>query len=450
MDQKEPAQVSCRPSQSGAGALHSLRPIADAARRKVSRARAVLPSDTRTSVPSQARRSLFVMAANPYPAGLSATATGGSRTSPYRRANFLRAAKCANFVPIAGSPLKPLLGAARPKVVMFANTQDQTLEMPCRPTSDPLPTIIDGIPLQIKRVNKNIDRPGLHVQPDELRTDERDGDKLQQASGHHKQQPQEIRATTRSKNHQVSHLAKSRSLFKATSASHPGISNPTGITLSQTEESNIASVKVELPKQLPSRLTTLQKACTKKQFKPNPTGCPKEAKFGYAKINTPLLNNPLTGPAYFVSHGNEAFPQLIVVLQGENGLVVELVGDTFISKAGITSSTFAHVPDVPVSSFELTLPEGKYSALAANGNLCALTKTVSVKKKVTVKVHGRKRTVTRTVKQTVPSSLTMPTEFIAQNGAELKQDTKIEVTGCPKAVVKHKAKKASKKGKKRK
>jgi hypothetical protein len=124
-----------------------------------------------------------------------------------------------------------------------------------------------------------------------------------------------------------------------------------------------------------------------------------------AIAHTPLLNNPLTGPAYFVSHGNEAFPQLIVVLQGENGLVVELVGDTFISKAGITSSTFAHVPDVPVSSFELTLPQGKFSALTANANLC-----------------------------TVKGGLKMPTEFVGQNGAVINQTTPISVTGCPSSI----------------
>jgi hypothetical protein len=96
------------------------------------------------------------------------------------------------------------------------------------------------------------------------------------------------------------------------------------------------------------------------------------------------------------------------------------------------------------------LPEGKYSALAANGNLCKPTKTVTVKKKVTVKVHGRKRTVTRSVKQTVAEPLTMPTEFVAQNGAELKQDTKIEVTGCPKAKAAKKPAKKSKKNSKSK
>ncbi len=85
------------------------------------------------------------------------------------------------------------------------------------------------------------------------------------------------------------------------------------------------------------------------------------------------------------------------------------------------------------SSFELTLPEGKYSALAANGNLGKPTTTKTVEKKVTVKVHGRKKTVTRKVKETVPATLAMPTEFVAQNGAVIKQTTPIGVTGCPKA-----------------
>jgi hypothetical protein len=164
---------------------------------------------------------------------------------------------------------------------------------------------------------------------------------------------------------------------------------------------NIARVKVDLPKQLPSRLTTLQKACTNAQFEANPAGCPAASIIGHAKAVTPLIPVPLEGPAYFVSHGGEAFPSLIMVLQGY-GVKIDLVGTTFISKAGITSSTFKTVPDQPIGSFELTLPQGKYSALAANGNLCT-------------------------------SKLAMPTEFLAQNGAKINQTTKISVTGCKKA-----------------
>jgi hypothetical protein len=165
-------------------------------------------------------------------------------------------------------------------------------------------------------------------------------------------------------------------------------------------QANIKEVKVDLPKQLPSRLTTLQKACTAAQFNANPAGCPTASVIGHAKAVTPILPVPIEGPVYFVSHGGEAFPSLTMVLQGY-GITIDLVASTFISKQGITSSTFHTVPDQPVTSFELTLHNGPYSALAANGNLCT-------------------------------SKLAMPTAFVAQNGAEVHQTTPISVTGCPK------------------
>ena len=122
---------------------------------------------------------------------------------------------------------------------------------------------------------------------------------------------------------------------------------------------------------MPSRLTTLQKACTQKQFQANPAGCPKESVIGHAKAVVPNIPVPLEGPVYFVSNGGEAFPNLVMVLQGY-GVTIQLVGDTLI-KNGVTSTTFNTVPDNPVTSFEINLPEGKFSALAANGNLCKPT-----------------------------------------------------------------------------
>ena len=169
------------------------------------------------------------------------------------------------------------------------------------------------------------------------------------------------------------------------------------------EEANIHYVKVELPKQLPSRLTTLQKACTAAQFHTNPAGCPAASVVGHGRAITPILPVPLEGPAYFVSNGGEAFPNLVLVLQGY-GITIDLVGSTFISKTGITSSTFKTVPDQPVTSFELMLPSGPYSALTAIGNPCT-------------------------------QHLSMPTEFIGQNGVQTKQNTPLAVTGCPKAKV---------------
>jgi hypothetical protein len=112
---------------------------------------------------------------------------------------------------------------------------------------------------------------------------------------------------------------------------------------------------------------------------------------------------------------------------------VILVGATFISKSGITSTTFKTVPDNPVYNFEITLPEGKYSALAANGNLCKETTTKTVSKKVTVEVNGKRKTETKKVKETVAAPLEMPNEYIAQNGLKINKTVPISVTGCPKA-----------------
>jgi hypothetical protein len=174
---------------------------------------------------------------------------------------------------------------------------------------------------------------------------------------------------------------------------------------------NVQRVKVSLPKQLPSPLTTLQKACLEKVFAANPASCPVASQVGQVKVSTPVLPGGLTGTAYFVSHGGAKYPELILVLTGENGVTVQVHGETFISKAGITTATFATVPDVPFSNFELELPQRQYPALTANGNLCKGT-------------------------------LIMPTEMVGQNGLVIDQSTKIAVTGCPKG------KKASHKGKK--
>jgi hypothetical protein len=172
-------------------------------------------------------------------------------------------------------------------------------------------------------------------------------------------------------------------------------------------QANIKSVRVELPKQLPSRLTTLNKACTEAQFNANPAGCPSASNVGTAIATTPVLPGKLTGPAYLVSHGGAAFPDLEMVLSADNVTVV-LDGQTNI-KNGITSSTFNAIPDAPVSGFELNLPTGKYSVFTANGNICA-------------------------------QPLVMPTVIEGQNGAKVTQSTKIAVTGCGVVITAHKVK----------
>ena len=315
---------------------------------------------------------------------------------------------------------------------------------------DSIPTSIEGIPLEIQHVNATTTRGNFQFNPTSCAKMSLTGTVLLSEGG----------SSTISTPFQVTNCAalKFEPKFSVSTSGKTSKANGASLTakvtypnVPQGTEADLAKVKVELPKQLPSRLTTLQKACTNAQFEANPAACPSESKIGYATVHTPLIPVPLSGPVIFVSHGGEAFPSLTMVLQGY-GITIDLVGTTFISKAGITSTTFKTVPDQPFSSFELTLPEGKYSALAANGNLCSLTKTVTVKKRVTVRTKGRKRTLTRSVRETTSvSSMQMPTEFVAQNGAAIHQNTPITVTGCPKAkpAKKAKTKKHTKKKKKK-
>jgi hypothetical protein len=279
--------------------------------------------------------------------------------------------------------------------------------------SDPIPHIIKGIVVHVRDIRVYMDRPSFTLNPTDCAA-QNVTDAIVGSGSNYANPANEdtVNVNTPFQAADCASLAF-KPAFRVTATGKTSRKAGAGLSVDLTmpgalgTHSNIRSVKVDLPKQLPSRLTTLQKACTNAQFEANPSGCPSASKVGYAVANTPILPVPLEGPAYFVSHGGAKFPELIIVLQGY-GFTIDLHGETFINKAGITSSTFHTIPDEPVGSFQLTLPQGPDSALAANGNLCT-------------------------------SKLTMPTAFVAQNGAEIHQTTKITATGCPKTK-KHKAK----------
>jgi hypothetical protein len=283
--------------------------------------------------------------------------------------------------------------------------------------SDPIPHIIDGIVVHVRDIRVYIDRANFMINPTNCNpltfaatVVGAGADPANRAD----QVPVTISNHFQATNCQ-SLAFKPR--FKVVTSGKTSRRNGASLTVkltypksAQGTQTNIRSVKVDLPKRLPSRLTTLQKACPDSVFAVDPARCQASSIVGHATAVTPILPVPLSGPAYFVSHGGVKFPELVIVLEGY-GVTIDLHGETFISKAGVTSSTFRAIPDEPVSSFELTLPQGPVSALAANGNLCK-------------------------------SRLVMPTAFAAQNGMVIHQSTKISVTGCAKHMkVKGKMKK---------
>jgi hypothetical protein len=275
--------------------------------------------------------------------------------------------------------------------------------------SDPIPHIIDGIVVHVKDIRVYVDRPNFILNPTSCDpmsiSNAVTGTGADIASS---SDDQTVNTATRFQVGNCSSLSF-RPSFHVSTSSKPSRKNGESLDVKLTmpkaplgTATNIAKVKVDLPRQLPSRLETLQKACLDSVFNSNPAACPAPSRVGTATAITPIVPVPLSGPVYFVSHGVRKFPDLVIVLQGY-GITVDLSGETFISKKGLTSTTFRTVPDVPVGTFELHLPQGPYSALASNGSVC-----------------------------NVKGGLKMPTALVAHNGTTIHQNTKIAVSGCAK------------------
>jgi hypothetical protein len=319
-------------------------------------------------------------------------------TGPYNGAPF----GLSVVVPAKAGPFN--LGEdGRPIVIQAGISVDPHTSQLTVKTGKALPTMLKGVPLQIKTVQVTIDHKEFIFNPTNCNGSSVAGT-ITSAQG----VGYAVSTPFRAVNCAVLAFSPSFVASSLSSTSREGGAYLDVKVASQFGQANLHQVKVDLPEQLPSRLKTIQKACPEATFNANPAGCPKGSLVGTATAVTPVLNDPLTGPAYLVSHGGAAFPNLVILLQGQ-GVSFDLEGSIFISKAGITSTTFATIPDAPISSFELKLAQGPESALAANGNLCA-------------------------------QALLMPTFLEGQNGAQIKRETTITVAGCrPVAsIAKHK------------
>jgi hypothetical protein len=321
------------------------------------------------------------------------TETGGRVfiTGPYGGAPF----GLEIVSPAVAGPFN--LGTVTVRSRLYVNPNDASITI----ISDPLPTQLRGIPLQLKRVIVNVNRPRFEFNPTNCSAMRIEGT-VTGAEGAAAGVSSPFGVTN------CQGLPFSPKLAAATkghASKADGASFQVTVRSAGVGQANIAKVRLQLPKALPARLTTLQKACTEQAFAANPASCPEGSVIGAATIHTPVLSSPLSGPAYLVSHGGAAFPDVEFVLQGE-GITLVLDGKTQI-KNQITYSKFESAPDAPFTVFETVLPTGPHSALTTNlpekdkFNLCS-------------------------------SSLSMPTEIVAQNGVVLKQTTKIALQGCKK------------------
>jgi hypothetical protein len=326
-------------------------------------------------------------------------------TGPYEGAPF----GLSIVVPAIAGPLDLGNVVIRAKISIDPRTAQLTIASAAGVGA--IPVIKDGIPLDIRALNVTIDRPSFIFNPTSC-TPRTVAGTISSTGG---------TSALVSSPFQAANCANLPFKPVLSALTHAKTSKADGAYLhvkvvSGPGQANIGKVKIDLPKQLPSRLTTLQKACLARVFEADPAACPGASVVGMATLNTPMLAGTLSGPAYFVSHGVVALPALVMVLQGD-GVTFDLEGQTSIRK-GITSSTFRSLPDVPIGTFDLVFPTGPHSAFAVNLQAKAKRGLCSQK-------------------------LNMPTAIIGQNGVQIKRTIRLGITGCPPTRLRRKRAKQS-------
>jgi uncharacterized repeat protein (TIGR01451 family) len=277
-------------------------------------------------------------------------------TAPYKGAPF----GVAIVVPAIAGPFD--LGKVTVRSALFVDKKDATVRI----VSDPFPTILRGIPLDVRDVRVNVNKPDFFLNPTSC-AEKTIAATLTSTEG--------ARANV-SDRFQAADCAslgfKPRMAMRVGGRGHTHRGQTTGfrttLRMPRRNQANLRFVRVTLPKTINARLNTINDACTRAEFESDIKKCA-HAKAGSAKASTPLLRDPLKGSVYFVKNGH-AIPDLFVALRGQ--VDFDLVGRITIVDNTRLRTTFATAPDVPIRSFSLRLLGGPGSAsIGAAANLCS-------------------------------------------------------------------------------
>ena len=241
--------------------------------------------------------------------------------------------------------------------------------------SDPLPQILEGIPITYRDVRVEINRPEFTVNPTNC-SQFQVTSLLTSSSG----QTASPKAPFAAANCERLGFKPTLALQMKGQTKRAGNPALTATLKAPPGQANIANTTVILPKTVFIDQRHVSNPCTRVQFAAN--ACPAKSVLGTAVAYSPLLDRPLEGPVYFRSNGGERqLPDLVADLNGQ--IHVELVG--FIDSKKVDKETslvrtrFASVPDAPVSKFVLRLKGGKRSLIQNSANLCKVRPKAQVK-----------------------------------------------------------------------
>ncbi len=305
-------------------------------------------------------------------------------TGPYRGAPF----GLSVVVPAVAGPFD--LGSVVVRQALFVDKHTAEISV----ISDPLPTILAGIPLDVRDVRVAINRPGFFLNPTSCAEKSITG-VIESIAG------SRASVSDRFQVGECSALPLRPTMTLAVGGrrgrTRRGRSTPLTATLTQTPgQAALRSVRVTLPKTINARLTVINDACTREEYE---AGNCEDARTGDAVAVTPLLRDPLRGGVYFVRNGNP-LPDLFVSLRGQ--VDFDLIGRITIPGSTRLRTTFDLVPDVPVSMFSLRLESGRDGSIGNATNLCSR--------------RGRRARARL--------------DFIGQNGKVLQVGQRLRVRGC--------------------
>jgi hypothetical protein len=255
------------------------------------------------------------------------------------------------------------LGNVAVRVALQVNPESAQI----RAVSDPIPTILQGIPLDVRSISLRMDKPNFTLNPTSCK----------------KMAVEGLATSVFNQNALLSNpfqVGDCKLLgFKpklgiklkggTKRGEHPAL---TATLTARSGDASVSRTVVALPHSEFLAQSHIKTICTRVQYAAD--ACPSGSIYGSARAFSPLLDKPLEGPVYLRSSSNP-LPDMVVALNGQ--IDVDLVGRIDSVNGGIRTS-FESVPDAPVSKFVLSMQGGKKGLLENSRNLCAGTNRATV------------------------------------------------------------------------
>jgi hypothetical protein len=274
--------------------------------------------------------------------------------------------------------------------------------------SDPLPRIIQGIPLRLRQVVLNIDRAGFMVNPtscDPMRI----GTTVETIEGASWATTVPFRAGgCRDLNLDQKLEMRLTGRKATTDGTHPGIS---ATLTSGAGNANLENVAVKLPLSLALDADNAQGLCKPEQRER--LACPRESIIGRASAKS-ILPSELTGPVYFVEgirfsktgRRIRTLPKLWIPLSAD-GVTIDVNADSDVDSIDRLVTTFRNLPDAPITEFKLNLVGGSNGVIAVSGkpSACKRSRTADV-------------------------------QMVGHNGTTVEDPVKLSIDGCKPRIAK--------------